>query len=114
MRVDVSSEASQGVLNFFLPTGMLNRFNCEFLGGFCPFSVKIEFRNFFSFFEEGLFGVFGARIVIDASVTLGFADDLLVDERGGFGPAEHFVLDVEVLEFLVDLGLLVLEESSET
>lgn len=112
MGVNVLSEASQCILDLFLFTRLFNSFSCEFLSGFGPFSMEVVFRDLFSFFEERLFGVFGSGVVVDTAVTLRFADDLLVDEGGGFRPGEHFVLGVEVFEFLVNLGLFDLEQSS--
>ena len=86
MRIYVSSETSQGFINFFLFTRLFDSFDCEFFCSFGPLSLKVELGDLFSFFEERFFGEFGTRIVVDAAVTLGFADNLLVNERGGFGP----------------------------
>ena len=112
MGVYIAAKTFKQVVDFSFLYGFFNVLNrYRVLRCLAPLNFELELRNLLSLLKESLFRVLSFVKIIGPSVALRFAVYLLVDEGAGFGPVIHFILDVEVLEFVLNQHFFILQQS---
>ena len=112
MGVYIAAKTFKQVVDFSFLYGFFNVLNrYRVLRCLAPLNFELKLRNLLSLLKESLFRVLSFVKIIGPSVALRSAVYLLVDEGAGFGPVIHFILDVEVLEFVLNQHFFILQQS---